>query len=306
MQESRVTFTSDGIEIVGTLRAPDREGDERLPAVVVTGALSAVKEQAAGTYARKLAEHGLVTLVVDHRNYGESGGTRRQHEDPAGKLGDLRDAVGYLGTRPEVDPERIGAVGVCQGAGYALRLAAFDPRVKAYVSVAGGFTSPSMMRGMFGADAYRGVLGMLAGAAQQRFASGQDAYLPAVSSDGSPATMPFPEAYEYYGTDRAKAERWENRLTVDSQWQLATTDFMAAADFVSPTPALIVHGKTDMVCTPQAAQEVFDRLSEPKEIRWLETTNHIDLYDRDEYVDSAVEKAAEFLSRHLAPVPATV
>jgi fermentation-respiration switch protein FrsA (DUF1100 family) len=306
LQETRVTFASDGIELVGILRVPERAGSERLPAVVVTGALSAVKEQAAGTYAAKLADRGIATLVLDHRNYGESGGTRRQHEDPQGKLADLRDAVSFLASRPEIDPERIGVVGVCQGGGYALRLAAFDPRVKAFVSVAGGFTSPAMMRGMFGAEQYRGVLGMLSGAAQQRFASGEDAYLPAVSSDGSPATMPFPEAYEYYGTDRAKADRWENRLTVDTQWQLATTDFMAAADFVSPTPALVVHGKTDMVCTPQAAQEVFDRLSEPKEIHWLETTNHIDLYDRDEYVDPAVEKAAEFLSRHLAPAPATV
>ena len=105
-----------------------------------------MKDQVVGNYAERLAEAGFVTLAFDHRNFGDSEGEPRQHEDSAGKLADLRDAVGYLASRPEVDPDRIGVVGVCLGGGYAVRAAAFDPRVRAIAGVGGAYNSPHRLR----------------------------------------------------------------------------------------------------------------------------------------------------------------
>jgi dienelactone hydrolase len=135
VNSQRVSFSSDGIELVGILRTPEGSSGERLPALVFTGPLTGVKEQVVSNYAERLTQDGFATLVFDHRNFGESGGVRRQHEDPGGKLDDLRDAVSFLATRPEIDPERIGACGVCLGGGYTLRAGAFDTRIRSVAVV---------------------------------------------------------------------------------------------------------------------------------------------------------------------------
>src|SRR4051812_43152762 len=105
-------FASEGLELAGHLRVPGGL-DRPAPAIIFTGPLSGVKEQVTGTYAAALAERGYVTLAFDHRNFGASEGSPRQHEHPAGKLADLRDGLSALAGRPEVDGERLGCVGIC-------------------------------------------------------------------------------------------------------------------------------------------------------------------------------------------------
>jgi len=144
VKTERVSFTSQGLTIVGDLRIPDESPYADvggLPALTFTGPLSGVKDQVVGTYAARLAEKGFVTLAFDHRTFGDSDGEPRQHEDSAGKTVDLRDSVGYLGLRPEVDADRVGVVGVCLGGAYAVRAAAFDPRVRAVAGVGGAYNS---------------------------------------------------------------------------------------------------------------------------------------------------------------------
>lgn len=142
MNIRRVTFRSDGVELVGNLHLPDRAGAQPLPAVVPTGPFSGVKEQVTGNYAARLAERGLAAPAFDHRNWGESAGTPCLHEDPTAKLADLRDAVSYLATHPDLDPQRIGLCGICLGGAYAARHAAFDPRVKAVALIAAAYMDP--------------------------------------------------------------------------------------------------------------------------------------------------------------------
>jgi uncharacterized protein len=303
MEAERVAFTSQGLTLAGDLRVP---GDSpfaaggTLPALTLTGPLSGVKDQVVGTYAERLAEAGFVTLAFDHRNFGDSEGEPRQHEDTAGKLADLRDAVGFLASRPEVDADRIAVVGVCLGGGYAVHAAAFDPRVRAVAGVGGAYNSPHRLRDRLGSDGYRG---MLAGAIEnldRERSGGEIAYVPAAAAEG-PALMPGQEPFDYYGTERSKSAVWENRMTVDSRYQLLTLDALTAADFLDSTPFLVVHGTVDSYCTPEGAQAIFDRASGPKEIRWIESQNHIDIYDRPELVDPAVAHVARFLGEQLAP-----
>lgn len=300
MPTEHVRFPSDGLSIAGHLRVPEGDGTGGpLPAVVLTGPLSGVKEQVTGTYAERLARAGYVTLTFDHRNFGESEGEPRQHEDPAGKLGDLRDAVSFVVTRPEVDPGRIGACGVCLGGGYALRFAAFEPRVKAAVCIAGGFNDPAAMRDAMGPDGYREQLRRFAEVAQRQFETGEVEYLPAVSGDGGPAVMGGQEPFDYYGTERAASPGWVNRLTTLSVRELITVDLAGAARFISPTPLLVVHGRADAYCSPEGARSVYERAGEPKDILWLDATRHIDLYDQPVYVNPAAERAAAWFGRYL-------
>ena len=105
MDTERVTFTADGVPLVGNLAV----AADGAPAVVLTGPFTGVKEQVVGGYAARLGERGLTTLAFDHRGFGESGG-RRAHEDSQGKLADLRAAVSLLAAR-----SRCGAESSCSG-----------------------------------------------------------------------------------------------------------------------------------------------------------------------------------------------
>jgi hypothetical protein len=285
----RVTFTADGVTLVGnlTVAAPGA------PAVVMTGPFTGVKEQVVGGYAARLHERGVTTLAFDHRGFGASGG-RRAHEDSQGKLADLRAAVGVLAAHPAVDADRIGAVGICLGGGYAVRAAATDPRIRAVVGVAGAYNSPIRFS-IDDPDGYRGALAS--------FIERYDEELPAVAPAGGAAAMGGDEPFAYYGTARSRAERWENRVTYGSLHALMTFDALGAAPLLTATALLVVHGRTDAYCAPELAAALHADAPGPKELRWLDAERHVDLYDVEPYVTQAADAAAGFLHRHLGGPP---
>ena len=100
-------------------------------AVVVAHPNGGSKDQVAGLYAQKLAEAGLVTIAFDARYQGESGGMPRRTDKPANRMGDIMGAVDFIQNYPGVDPERIGAFGICGGGGYTFATAQVDKRIKA-------------------------------------------------------------------------------------------------------------------------------------------------------------------------------
>jgi fermentation-respiration switch protein FrsA (DUF1100 family) len=299
VSSSRVEFRVRGDLVVGVLRAPAGTPGAGLPGVVLTGPFTGVKEQVVATYAEQLSERGLVTLAFDHRGFGESEGHPRQHEDSAGKLADLRAATGVLAAHPLVDAGRLGCVGICLGGGYALRHSAFDPRIGATAFVAAAFNDPRAMRAGMGAAGYRAALEQAAMVEQREAESGEVEYLAAVDPDGGPAAMPGREPWEYYGTERSASPGWRNQVTRASIRELITFDAAIGADFLDPTPALFVHGRRDDFCSPEAAHAVYDRVTSTKEFVWLDTNNHIDLYDQPQYVEPAAARVADWLTEHL-------
>ncbi len=285
MSIERVTFTADGVTLTGNLAVAAAGA----PAVVLTGPFTGVKEQVVGGYAARLHERGLTTLAFDHRGFGESSG-RRGHEDTQGKLADLRAAVDLLAAHPAVDPDRIAVVGICLGGGYAVRAAATDPRLRAVIGVAGAYNSPARFSAS-DADGYRAALAS--------FIDRYDEELPAVAPGGGAAAMGGDEPYAYYGTERSAAPHWENRVTYGSLHALMTFDALGAAPLLASTPLLVVHGRTDAYCSPDLARALYADATGPTEAVWLDTEQHIDLYDREPHITRVVEAAAEFLHRHL-------
>ncbi len=289
----RVSFTVEGVTIAGHLHVP--EGAARGRAVLLTGPSPQVKEQAPDTYAARFAAAGFRTLTIDHRNFGESGGEPRLRENPVGKLADLRAAVGFLSAREDVDPDRIAVVGVCAGAGYALKAAAYDPRISAFVGIAGFYPDPAVLRAAMGEDAYRCALRDAIGVLEREDRGGPVQYLPHVASEGGTALLRGGEVYEYYGTARGHAANYRNQITADTSYTMLTLDGANAAGLLAPTRALIVHGEKDAYCAPEQARAVYDRIGGPKEIVWLPTDTHIGFYDDDAYITPAVAAATGFL-----------
>ena len=131
---SRVTFVNRyGITLAADQYVP-KDVNGKLPAIAVCGPFGAVKEQCSGLYAQTMAERGYLTIAFDPSFTGESGGNVRYMASPDINTEDFMAAVDYLSLHEQVDPERIGIIGICGWGGMALNTAALDTRIKATVS----------------------------------------------------------------------------------------------------------------------------------------------------------------------------
>ena len=123
-----------GITLVGDLYIPKEKAEKKMAAIAVCGPFGAVKEQASGLYAQTMAERGFVTLAFDPSYTGESSGEPRNVSSPDINTEDFSAAVDYLSSRDDVNPEKIGIIGICGFGGFGLNAAAMDTRIKATVA----------------------------------------------------------------------------------------------------------------------------------------------------------------------------
>jgi hypothetical protein len=153
---------------------------------------------------------------------------------------------------------------------------------------------------MMGADGFASYLRLVNEARDRERQTGETVHVPTIAQelteDEPLAMMPAAEPYSYYErTSREAAPNWSWRTTAASLEPSLTFNAISQAPLVAPTPLLIVHGTTDTACLPEKAQAVFDAASEPKRLVWIETHNHIELYDQDPYVSEAVGRVLGWL-----------
>jgi uncharacterized protein len=303
-----VRFTSDGISLAGHLyRPPGTRPTTVTPAVAMLGPFSSVKEQTLPHYAERLADAGYTVLAFDSRGFGESEtaeGRPRWHYDPNEIIQDYCSAVSYLMTRPDVDADRVGVVGVCMGGGYAVSVGARDKRVKAVASVAGGYDIGGTFQKFLGIDGFAAYFRTINDLVQRQYETGETEYVPTIAHGLSPdvpvAAMPNDEAYSYYDrTHRDHAPTWSEKMTAASFGPYFIYNSIAHAPLVAPTPLLIVHGTRDLFLLPEYAQAAYNAALGPKQLVWIETHNHIELYDQDPYVSEAAAAVVEFLDKHV-------
>ena len=300
-----VRFRSDGLTLAGHLyRPPSAAADERTAGIVMCGPFSSVKEQTLPHYAERLADAGYTVLTFDSRSLGESEGEPRAHYDPGQIIEDYSNAVTYMLARADVDGARIGLVGVCMGGGYALSTAARDRRVKAVASVAGGYNIGGTFQKFLGAEGFAAYLTKINELRTRAYQEGTVAYIPTIApglSDEVPiAAMPNAEASSYYErTFKSDAPNWSPRLTAASLEPYFIYNAIVHAPLVAPTPLLIIHGTTDFFLLPEFAQQAYDAALGPKELIWIETHNHIEVYDQNPYVDEVCTRLTAWLASNL-------
>lgn len=301
-----VTFPSNGLTIAGHLYVPDGETNQAAAAIVIGHPMGAVKEQSPAVYAEPLVREGFVVLTFDAGYQGESTGEPRYLEDPVQRAEDVKSGVSFLTTRKEVDPQRIGVLGICASGGYVPFAAQTDLRMKAVATVSGADVGGLWRNGMDGKQAEDVIQQQLDQAAVDRTneAKGQPARLiPLVpdtkeQSEAFPPRSLFREAWEYYRTPRAQHPHSVNKWVARSVDKIAQFDAYEHIDMISPRPLLMIAGTE--ADSAHFSQQAIEKAQEPKELFWIEGASHVDLYDKEEYVAPAVSKLSSFFKEHLS------
>ena len=201
-RRTAVSFRSGALNLAGHIYPPqDTDPSDRLPGVVMCGPFSSVKEQTLPHYAERLADAGYAVLTFDPSNLGASEGEPRSHYDPNVVIADFSSGVTYLSLRDDIDQERIGAVGVCMGGGYAVSLGARDKRLRAVVSIAGGYDIGGTFQLFMGVEGFAAYYRQVNDLAQRQHETGKVAYIPTTAKslgEEPVVAMPNEEAFSYY------------------------------------------------------------------------------------------------------------
>ncbi|WP_147681302.1 alpha/beta hydrolase [Actinomyces ruminicola] len=306
VDHEKVTFhTRFGITLAADLYKP-KGADGKLPALAVSGPFGAVKEQSSGLYAQNMAERGFLTIAFDPSFTGESGGTPRYMNSPDINIEDFQAAVDFLSVRDDVDPERIGIIGICGWGGMALAAAAADPRIKATVVSTMYDMSRVAANGYFdSADSAEARNQTRASVAAQRTAdyrSGTYALAGGVV-DPLPEDAPgfVKDYYAYYKEPRGYHPR---SLNSNDGWTVIGGSSLMNATLLGyieeiENAVMIVHGEA--AHSYYMGKDAFARLQgDNKEFVSIPGASHTDLYDGGENGAIPWEKLTEFLRTNLA------
>ena len=281
----KVTFRNRyGITLAADLYTP--KGTEgKLPAIAVSGPFGAVKEQSSGLYAQKMAELGFLTLAFDPSYTGESGGTPRYVASPDINTEDFCAAVDFLSVQENVDPERIGIIGICGWGGMAINAAAMDTRIKATAAMTMYDMTRVNANGYFDSE----------NTADARYAKKQamNAQRTADYKNGTYALAggvvdPLPEdapqfVKDYYGYYKTQRGYHPRSLNSNGGWNVTSSlSFMNmpilqyAGEIRSAV--LLVHG--EKAHSRYFSEGAYEKLTgDNKELMIIPGANHVDLYD---------------------------
>lgn len=303
VDHKKVTFHNRyGITLAADMYTP-KGAEGKLPAIAVSGPFGAVKEQSSGLYAQKMAELGFLTIAFDPSYTGESGGMPRYVASPDINTEDFCAAVDFLFVQENVDPERIGIIGICGWGGMALNAAAIDTRIKATAAMTMYDMTRVTANGYFDAeDSEQARFEKKKAMNAQRiedYKSGSYALAGGVV-DPLPEDAPqfVKDYYAYYKTPRGYHSR---SLNSNGGWNVTSSlSFlnMPILQYSSEirSAVLLVHG--EKAHSRYFSETAYSKLTgDNKELLIIPGANHTDLYDQMDIIP--FEKLNAFFTEYL-------
>ena len=278
---SKIIFRNRyGIELAADLYKPV-QAEGKLAAIAVSGPFGAVKEQASGLYAQTMAERGFLTLAFDPSYTGESGGEPRYVASPDINTEDFCAAVDYLTTRDDVDPERIGIIGICGWGGMGLNAAAIDTRIKATVASTMYDMSRVTANGYFDAMDADGRYELRRQLNAQRTEDAKNGLYARAGGVVDPLPEDAPQfVKDYYGYYKTPRGYHVRSLNSNDGWN--RTSVLSFSDEIR-SAVLLVHG--EKAHSRYFSEDAFRKLrGENKELLIIPDANHTDLYDRPDKI----------------------
>ena len=299
----KVTFHNRyGITLAADLYEP-KNAEGKLPAIAVCGPFGAVKEQASGLYAQTMAERGFLTIAFDPSFTGESGGSPRYVASPDINTEDFQAAVDFLSVQDNVDPEKIGIIGICGWGGMAINAAAIDTRIKATVASTMYDMTRVNAKGYFDAEdseeaRYEKRVALNAQRTED-YKKGEYKRAGGVV-DPLPDDAPFfvKDYYDYYKTSRGYHKR---SLNSNEGWNVTSTLSFLNMPILQysneiRSAVLVVHGEKAHSC--YFSKDAFKNLKgDNKELLIIPGAVHTDLYDQMDIIP--FDKMTEFFNEYL-------
>ena len=294
------------MNVSGNLFIPKNlDANTKSPAIVVGHPMGAVKEQSANLYATKMAEKGFVTLSLDLSFWGESEGLPRNAVSPDIYAEDFSAAVDFLGTRPFIDKERIGALGICGSGSFVISAAKIDPRMKAIATVSMYDMGAANRNGLKHGQTLEQRKEIITQAAQQRyveFTGGETLYTSGTVHQLDENTHPIQrEFYDFYRTPRGEYTPASSSKALTTHPTLTSNiKFMNFYPFndietISPRPMLFITGAD--AHSREFSEEAYKLAGQPKELVIIPGAGHVDLYDRVDLIP--FDKLASFFQTSL-------
>ena len=277
------------MKVAGHLFVPkEMKAGEKYPAIIVGHPMGAVKEQSADLYATKMAERGFVTLSVDLPFWGGSDGEPRNAVSPDLYAETFSAAVDYLGTRPFIDRERIGVIGICGSGSFAISAAKIDPRLKAIATISMYDMGAASRNGLKHGLSPEQRKQIIAEAAEQRYAEyegGETKYTGGTLHELTENSTPIErEFYGFYRTPRGEyTSEGASPLTTTHPTLTGSVKFMNFYPFndietISPRAMLFITGSE--AHSREFSEDAYRRAAEPIELYIVPEAGHVDLYDR--------------------------
>lgn len=299
-----IEYDLNGIRIAANVYTPaDYSAEGSYPAIVVAHPNGAVKEQAAGLYAEKLAEKGYITIAFDAAYSGESGGTPRNLDIPYCRIEDIRHACDILSGFEGTDENRISVLGICGGGGYALSAAEMDKRFR-NAAVVSMFNSGAVRRNGFQnvqSDTVLARLHDIAAIRAKEVKEGNLIYnsdMSAMSAETA-AKMPFEmyrQGYEYYVQTHAHPNS-HSRFAQRNLMDLMVYDPDDFAHLIDQPLLMIIGSAADTNYMSEKTFSLAVNSADKKMVR-IEGASHVDLYWVKEYVSQAIDAIDAFFRSH--------
>ena len=308
VDHKKVTFVNHfGITLAADLYTP-KNAEGSLPAIAVSGPFGACKEQSSGLYAQTMAERGFLTVAFDPSFTGESGGFPRAMHSPDIDVEDFQAAVDFLSVQENVDPERIGIIGICGWGGMALQTACIDTRIKATVTSTMYDMSRVAGNGYFDSadneEARHQARVAVNAQRTQDYITGEYVRAGGVV-DPLPDDAPYfvKDYYAYYKTPRGYHPRSLNSgdgWTVNTGTSLMNMRLFTYAKEIR-SAVLMIHGEKAHSCYMSRdafADMVKDsKYADNKELFIIPGASHTDLYDQTDIIP--FDKIEMFMKENL-------
>ena len=310
VEHKKVTFANHfGITLAADMYIP-KDKDGKLPAIAVSGPFGAVKEQSSGLYAQAIAERGFLTIAFDPSFTGESGGEPRYMNSPDINVEDFQAAVDFLSVQDNVDPEKIGILGICGWGGMALQTACVDTRIKATVTSTMYDMSRVAGNGYFDSEddeeSRHNMRVMVNKQRTEDFRNGEYVRQGGVV-DPLPEDAPFfvKDYHSYYKTERGYHAR---SLNSNEGWNAtAGTSLMNTRLFTYSkeirSAVLMIHGEKAHSCyfSKDAYADMIkdSKYADNKELYIIPEAVHTDLYDGGDKDYIPFDKMQSFFEKYL-------
>ncbi len=279
MADTDVTFLSRGLKLAGAVRVPDGVGPgERRPAfLVMNGFGSNMNSSNVLEPCRMFEKLGYVTLRFDMPGCGVSEG-ERGHLICLDQVQAASDALSFLAKHPNVEPDRIGAIGSSFGAAVAVYVGGVDRRVAAVISSGGWGDGERKFRGQHPTpEAWRKFTAMLEEGRTHRARTGRPLMVPRYD------IVPIPEHLR--GHLSQNSVQMFTAETAQSMFDFRADDVIGRT---APRPVLLLHSSVDSVTPTEQSIEMFKRSRPPCDLHLFAETDHFMFAESNTRVRSVI------------------